>query len=127
MTLFNAEERAFAAAISKLAYCNPFAPQRIECEREARGAISPPVNSFQSLIDHAESLARACRARLGQGSRAGDAELRRYEDLVLFLLYHRYFDAILGLIEPATGGDRRVGHLYARFAADAGRFLNLPG
>jgi len=102
MSLFNTAERAFAAAVAKLAYCNPFAPQRIECEREARGMGGPPVNSLKSLIDRAESLAHACRARLGQGACAADAELRLYEDVVLFLLYHRYFDAILGLIEPAA-------------------------
>src|SRR5439155_12224371 len=97
-------------------------------EREARGTAGPPVNSLKSLIDHAESLAQACRARLGEGTCAADAELRLYEDVVLFLLYHRYFDAILGLIEPAGNQRaRRVGDLYARFAADAERFLNLPG
>ena len=36
MKLFSSAERRFALAISKLAYANPFLPERIESEREAR-------------------------------------------------------------------------------------------
>ena len=40
--LFREEERRFAAAVSRVAYDNPFAPERIESERVALGdAFSP--------------------------------------------------------------------------------------
>ena len=35
--LFRDEERRFAAAVSRIAYDNPFAPERIESERVALG------------------------------------------------------------------------------------------
>jgi transcriptional regulator of acetoin/glycerol metabolism len=118
MSLFNAEERAFAAAVSKLAHCNPF----------TRATGGSPVNSLQSLIARAESLARACRARLDHDACAPDAEVRLYEDVALFLLYHRYDEPMMALIEPPPDQrPRRAGDLYARFASDAAQFLEAPG
>ena len=36
--LFESEaERSFASVMSRLSHCNPFLPERIECEREALG------------------------------------------------------------------------------------------
>src|SRR5262245_66360234 len=37
MALLNESERDFAAAVSRLAYVNPFLPERIEWERRALG------------------------------------------------------------------------------------------
>src|SRR5262245_442697 len=35
LPLFSETERAYAAAVSRLAYCNPFTTQRMDFEREA--------------------------------------------------------------------------------------------
>ena len=49
MAFLKNEEKAFAAAISKLAYCNPFSPERIACEREALGKDFVPLSSVWSV------------------------------------------------------------------------------
>ncbi len=36
--LFRAEERRFASAVARIAYDNPFSPERIESERQALGS-----------------------------------------------------------------------------------------
>ena len=47
MAFLGSDERAFAEAISRLAYCNPFLVERIACEREALGADFVPLSSEQ--------------------------------------------------------------------------------
>jgi hypothetical protein len=37
MSLFRTEEREFAETVSRLVYCNPFLPERVELERRALG------------------------------------------------------------------------------------------
>ena len=37
MTLFTSEERMLLRAVSTLAYCNPFLPERIDAERAILG------------------------------------------------------------------------------------------
>ena len=62
MTLFNASERRFVEALGRLAHCNPFTPERIECERIALGEEFDPHEAdwnvrFQGESDH-PNLAR---------------------------------------------------------------------
>ena len=38
MSFLSRNERAFLRAVSQLAYCNPFLPERVECERAALGS-----------------------------------------------------------------------------------------
>ena len=49
MAFLRSEEKAFAGAISRLAYCNPFLPERIACEREALGEDFVPLSSVWSV------------------------------------------------------------------------------
>src|SRR5689334_8188620 len=104
MGLFNDSERHFAEALGRLTYCNPFLPERIECEREALGEVfvsSAAVWSVRpghegerenvtQLLSRAEALADAIRARLGKGQSASRKELELYEELVLYVLYQRF-------------------------------------
>ncbi len=135
-----AEEIGFARAVSRLVYCNPFVPERIECERAALGpafvADGADWNVHAERIDdHAnlaairarvERLVENIRERLAAGASGDPADLRLYEDLVLFHLYHRHragLDAVL----QASGQNRAAG-FYATFAADAARLLGrTPG
>ncbi len=106
MSLLNDSQRAFARAVSKLVYCNPFLPERIESEREALGPefVATEVvwhaqadeghesPNATKLKDRVEVLANGLRQRLTRGVRAGAEDLRLYEDLALYFLYNRFED-----------------------------------
>ncbi len=103
-SLFNDNERAFGEVISKLAYCNPFLPERIEYERDALGENFVDADArwnvkagyyyerpnLIKILERTEKLTQTLRKRLIQRVKASKEELKIYEELVLFLLYHRY-------------------------------------
>src|SRR4051812_40646108 len=109
--LFRDEERRFAEAVSRIAYDNPFAPERIESERVAlgkafheSGAVWTPggaqleAQQFHrerpnviQLRDLSWQTALGLRARLDhERGQLNDAELLLYEDLCLYALFARY-------------------------------------
>src|SRR4051812_25277096 len=95
MSLFSADERRAAIAISELAYCNPFTPRRIELERIALGEqfdeevaawnLQPQERddypNVHRVVRRAESLARAGRGRLQRGRTFADGEEELLRDL----------------------------------------------
>ncbi len=139
MALMTGSERAFAQAISRLAYCNPFLPERIECEREALGPEfaaagvvwhprpdqEPENPNVAKINERVEALAERLREKLLQRERARPGEPELYEDLVLYLLYNRYEDDFYRLILDRGGATRRVG-FYTKFLHDVDRYLGLP-
>ena len=135
MSLFTAEERRFATDVSKLIYCNPFLPERIEFEKAALGSEfdehgaqwnlrlgsgrKPPnvvklVRRVRELLDH-------LRSRLDSGAveiMAG-ADAALYEDLLMFVL----FDG-LGLGEVQAGQPAGTSAaLYKQLESSARPFL----
>ena len=141
--LFRDEERRFAAAVSRVAYDNPFAPERIESERVALGsAFSPsgPVwtpdgahlstQQFHrerpnviALRDLSWQTAQALRARLDQHKAdLNDAELLLYEDLCLYALFARYELSLYELAIDESGQARKVG-FFPAFKRDFERLL----
>jgi hypothetical protein len=136
MALLGAEDRRLAEAISRLAHCNPFLPERIECEREALGdefvaggtlwhASGRPeaAPNVHRLRQRAEALAEGLAARLGAGAKATDEERRLYEDVVVYRLFSRHEDDFYRLIEaPGTATA-----FYGRFRQDVERLLRSPG
>jgi transcriptional regulator with AAA-type ATPase domain len=139
--LFDPVERAFATAVSDLTYCNPFLPERIAAERAALGAefvesdcdwnrhpdSKGQHSNISRLTERATALAHAVRNRLATHARPGERDLRLYEDLVLFTLYHHSFEPLTGVIsEQQQGGRQRVG-FYAAFLEEASHFLDIPG
>ena len=50
MTFLNRKERAFLGAVSDLAHCNPFLPERIDLEREVLG---PEFLEGEPSLEHA--------------------------------------------------------------------------
>ncbi|HMJ89493.1 MAG TPA: sigma-54 factor interaction domain-containing protein [Candidatus Acidoferrum sp.] len=104
MPLLSRADRNLAETISALAHCNPFLPERIALERTALGSefVAEKADwnrhaesagehpNVQRLLERAERLVIGLRAKLGAGERATPDELARYEDLVLFVLYHRH-------------------------------------
>src|SRR6202790_5854300 len=100
MSFLSRTERSFVRAVSQLAYCNPFLPERIECERAALGADfvegepvwSLPVDQPERpranawlIVGKLEPLVEQLRAKLSADVREEDLAL--YEDGVLHLLY----------------------------------------
>jgi hypothetical protein len=130
MSFLSRSERAFLRAVSQLAYCNPFLPERVECERAALGSDflegepvwSLPVDQPERpranvwrIVERLEPLAEQLRNRLT--AQAGDQDLRLYEDAVLHLLYQRYYGRIV----------ESQWHCYRDFLADWRHFFRLEG
>jgi DNA-binding NtrC family response regulator len=138
MSLFTGSDRPLAEAISRLAYSNPFLPERIECERQALGAdfvaggtlwhVSgepEPAPNLEALGRRAEALTDRAAQRLVAGARPTAEDLRLYEDVAVYRLFTRYENDFYGLID-ARPGSATVG-FYGRFRQDVERLLRIPG
>ena len=151
MLFESSDERRRAGALSRIIYCNPFLPERLDCEREALGDEfveadiawnigSDPITgraNIATLQRNAEELATALRGRIvGRRSGAGSVvgsfsaqELAVYEDLVLYLLYYRnreLFEQLI-LAVPKKLSQVALNQAYDRFVSDVDHFLGLPG
>ena len=141
MSIFNASDRRFAECLSRLAFCNPFLPERIALEREALGEEFVDRDLVWSLRDdapietpnvlalgrRAETAARRGRDALTKGARpASEAERRIYGDLVLYLLYNRYEARFFTLLAAPAGEARIRAPFYGDFCRDMESFLALP-
>jgi hypothetical protein len=145
--LFRPEERYFATAVSRIAYDNPFAPERIESERDALGAafseseqVWTPDGAHLAaeqfhrerpnvirLRDLSWQLALALRTRLdAERSALSEADLGLYEDLCLYALFARYELSLYELAVDESGKARKVG-FYPAFKRDFDRLLVEPG
>lgn len=136
-------ERTQLEAISQLVHANPFLPERIDAERRALGEDfdeQESVWNIESELDPADSrnlehleqrsrqLAAWLRERLVAGAPARDGELRLYEDLIHFLLYHRHradFDEYIR--SRSAGGRRKKAGFYSSFLEEATHYLQIPG
>jgi DNA-binding NtrC family response regulator len=141
MHFMTREQEGLASAISRLGYANPFLPERIAAERAVLGAefvAAGPVWSVRSdravqnpnvarLAAIATDLAEALHARLANGAVPDERERLLYEDVVLYLLYERYQNDLLGaVLEAEKTGGMEVG-CHDRFRADFAHYLDLPG
>jgi hypothetical protein len=148
MGLLSSSERAFLQAVADLGYCNPFLAERVQYERQALGADFHEAESMWSLrVDdpdtarqnprritaRVEPLLQRLRGRLVAGAPATDAELRFYEDAVLFWLFHRYQDefyaVVVRLLDDRTAGRSLTGQgaFYEKFLHDWQHYFALPG
>jgi transcriptional regulator with AAA-type ATPase domain len=143
----SAEDRGRAAAIARLIYCNPFLPERLDCEKEALGDDYVPVDpawhvggdpphgraNLVTIQKLAEELAAGARQRLAGRSAASSApsaaELAAYEDLVLYLLYYRHREIFEQLIlaQPRKLSQAGLAQAFDKFVADVQHFFALPG
>jgi hypothetical protein len=144
--LFREHERRFAAALSRIAYDNPFAPERIESERAALGdafdasdAVWTPDGAHLTaqqfhrerpnvtrLRDLSWQLALELRKRLDAKRGAlADAELLLYEDTCLYALFARYELSLYELAIDESGQARKVA-FYPAFKRDFERLLVEP-
>ena len=119
-SLLSPGDRAVAACISRIAMSNPFAPERIECERELLGGdydttvetwnLWPDLEgrdpNVAAAVQRATELLRTLRRRLDDADVAAtDDELALYEDVALFALYYRFHDELADLVARAARGD----------------------
>lgn len=134
-------ERGFARAISELVYCNPFAEQRIAREREALGEefvsgervwsqLSDSMSSRPNigrLAEKVETFAPVLRQRLADGASASAADLMLYEDVIFYLLYHRFNESFQAMLDaPPTGKPPKV-PFYPAYRKEAEHYLHIPG
>ena len=120
MALFAAGQRSFAEAVSELVYCNPFLPERIECERRALGEdFDPPAcgtgtsapESIGERPNHRTAACSAAEAGAGRGAAEADGKPARSDaeergctkTLCCYVLYHRYREAFEQMLDsPST-------------------------
>jgi hypothetical protein len=143
MAFLSRSERAFLHAVSQLAYCNPFLPERIGCERAALGSDflegepvwSLPVDQPERpranvwrIVDRLNPLAEQLRKRLSSGIAARAEDLALYEDAILHLLYQRYYSRFY---EAEFGQATRLPHMawrfYHEFLVDWRSFFEISG
>ena len=141
MPIFSPADRRFAQAVSSLAYCNPFLPERIEWEREALGDEFQDTQPYWSrqvgmdlerpnvlrLGERVEELVARLLPKL-QTQTPSEAELTLYEDLVCYQLYYRYWTELSQAIRPGTPGVTAAGKLrcWKPFLADY-QAIMVPG
>ena len=144
MAFLTPQDRAFLAAVSRLAHANPFLPERVELERAVLGdafVAGEPVWSQQvrdpeqpranawAIVERLEARAGELEVRLREGTEAREADLVLYEDAVLHLLYQRYyrhfFAAAFG--PSAAQSDPARWRFYNNFLADWRRFFQIEG
>ena len=140
MQLMSPGERSFLSAVSQLAYCNPFLPERITYERDALGADfiegepvwSLPVDepdrpraNVWRIVERLEKVTETVRQRLPD-AQAGKALLLLYEDAVIHLLYQRYYRRFY---EASFNPDSHAGRwrFYHDFLNDWHHFFAVEG
>jgi len=132
----------FAEVMSRLSYCNPFLPERIECERAALGSEFAPVDvvwnvaadwegnrpNIQRLRDRSESVVCRARDRLAEGIRCSEKEIGLYEDLAVYVLYYRVQAVLRELVDqPGSQRDQVTKATFKQFQLDFSRLLEIPG
>jgi len=135
MPFLTSAESRFLTAASSLAYCNPFLPERFDFERRALGrefqAGEPvwsvdvrdpdaPIPNVERLQQRIDPVLETVRQKLRKPLAApAENDLRVYEESVQLFLYQRY--------HPQFRTVRAKAPFYLNFAADAHRYLAIPG
>ena len=131
-----------AAAFSRLPYCNPFLPERIDCERAVLGNDFVEVDTVWNLAkdwegnrpnigllrNKVEQIATRARERLMAGEKPSEKELHLYEDVAVYLLYYRAHEPFKRLIKGEMAKPaQEVAAYYEKIAEDVEYFLEIPG
>ena len=101
--LFSKSDRKFAQAVSKIAFANPFLPERVEFEKEALGKkFDPDTREFWSwtLNDELDrpnnlllermvgELTAKLREKISSADSVSPEDFQLYDDLALYELYY---------------------------------------
>ncbi|MEC9466528.1 MAG: sigma 54-interacting transcriptional regulator [Myxococcota bacterium] len=142
MTLFSSSKRILAEQIAALGFANPFGTERRDIENrllaQAPEGLKTPGNrsAFLQWNDQNRKALRAvarpviyeAREKLAAGHDGTEAELKIYDDLVLFQLYYRYsgqFEAVINEVLAGHQTQDLTYTLYEAFCADAAFFLGV--
>ena len=143
MDFLESKERAFLTTFSSLSHCNPFLPERVELERRVLGSDfvqgdgvwnlqvenpeSPDPNPMR-ITSRMEPFVQMLRDRLDRGAIAEEADLNLYEDVVFWLLFHRYQEDFGDMVKSLDQrSSRRKVQFYERFLRDWKYFFHTPG
>ena len=134
MHLFTPADKMLASDIAALVYANPFLEERMTHERRILGDKHTDSQPYWSLRPDAkreatitaiaarcDTLVQTLRERLRAGVRPSRDEQQLYDDVIVYFLYERYREAILGLIERGETATRV--DFYPRFRSDAVSYL----
>jgi DNA-binding NtrC family response regulator len=137
--LFEAADRPRAEALCRLTWCNPFLDERPALERASLGdqwqpapsgvewvdgVPVPPSNpNVAALLELATRLAGQARDRLARRA-PSDRERIAYQELVFFVVFHRFADDFQKLIQQARarGAAALRCAFYERFRAELERW-----
>lgn len=126
--------RALLEAVSHLAYCNPFLPERVHFEKLALGphfepgepvwslrvdAPSTPRANVLRIIDKLTPVVHKLRESLTHTPESNPAALQLYEDAAFHLLYEWQFDRFI-----ASRGNYTF---YKTFLQEWEHFFRIPG
>jgi transcriptional regulator with AAA-type ATPase domain len=134
MHLFTPADTTLASDIAALVYANPFLEERITRERRILGdkyndgqpywSLRPDATreaTITAIAARCDALVQTLRERLRDGARPSHDEQQLYDDVIIYFLYERYREAILGLIERGEAATRV--DFYPRFRSDAATYL----
>lgn len=143
MPLIKRADERFACTVARLIYTNPFLEERIELERLALGsefASEPhPYWSFtlsdspgrqsnlRRLVERAEPIAQALRAKLLAGAAAEDDELQIYDDMAVYLLYYELLLDWEQKSQQASLPTSAAALVWKRYSTKFDYWLNIPG
>lgn len=134
-------DRIFLHAVSGLANCNPFLPERLEFEQQALGDQYDEAGrvwsrggwdekertNIEQIGRRVVELATRLRDELEDGKNATEEELGLYEDLVLYLLYYEVRDELKQLIRADTSAAESTRRLrcWPNFLEQFNRYLRI--
>ena len=138
--LTSAESR-FLTVLSDLSHCNPFSAERIRLEQRALGRqfeqdsgiawsrtqeyVEADRPNVVHVTEKAERLAASIRERIVTSDSLDEQSRSRYEDLVYYVLYYRWF----AVLKPSAQelSESRIAKIWPKFLNDFNSFLELPG
>ena len=145
MTLFSPSQRRFAEALSELAYCNPFLPERFEHERAVLGdAFEEEAtvawsrhsdwehtrSNVRRLARETEEVAEGARKKLISGQSARKRELELYEDLALYVIYYRFISPFIAKASTSGNADAWLSdrvEVWPEFREEFNHFFHVGG
>ena len=142
MPFLTPADRRFLTAVSKLLYANPFLPDLLVYEREARGeeaieeepiwsmTVSDPdrvrANTWRT-VERLQPLLKTLRATLAASAEAREADLILYEDGLLYYLYYRYYQQLVLSTFSPQGKEKSRWLFYLEFCDEWSHLFHLPG
>ena len=136
--LFTKSDRKFAQAISKIAFANPFLPERVEFEKEALGKkFAPDTRPFWSwtLNDELDrpnnllleklvlELATKLRAKIISADSIDAEDFLLYDDLALYVLY---YSTIIETVDEAKM-EACIESNWDKFHKEFEHWMNIDG